>query len=377
MILAVDARAVYSPERRGTGKNLIDLYRHVAELRPAWRIVMFHQLPAPDEPFADLPNVTHRRIDIRGDRLNLWQQLRLPAAARGTRADVLHCPANTAPRFPRAPLAVTIHDLIPMTVEGASDAATKWSRNVGAAARKAGRVITPSEFSRQEIARTFGVSTDKITVSHWAPDAACREVTDAGRLNAVRETYGLPADRPYLFGFGGADPRKNTATIIDAWALMPAAIRSETALLLVGCQEPTLTRWRRKVFELGLTESCVLHGFAAEQDIPAILSGATALCYASRSEGFGLPVLDAFVCGTAVLTSNVTSLPEVAGDAAVLVNPADPREIAAALHRLLTEPTLRDELTGKGRQRVARFTWDACATRAVEAFEQTAGTTEH
>ncbi|NQU77000.1 MAG: glycosyltransferase family 4 protein [Planctomycetes bacterium] len=373
MKLALDARSIYRADRRGTGKNLIDLYHHLVEARPEWRVVMLHQGEAADDPFAGYPNVERRRIDIKGDRLNLWQQVRLPLAVRAVRADVLHCPANTAPRLPGAPMVVTIHDLIPLDERFATPASRKWGRNVSAAAKKADRILTPTQFSRELIARTFGVSADKITVNHWAPDSGCREEADTGELNRVRANYGLQAGRRYVLGFGGADPRKNTDALIAAWSKLPAGLRNDYVLLIVGVQEPALEKFRRQAEGAGLNGSCLLHGFAREADIPALLSGAEVLCYASRSEGFGLPILDAFACGTAVLTSNVTSMPEVAGNAAVLVDPEDILAIAGGLVRLLTDEALRAELVNLGRKRVKEFTWADCAERAACVFEEAAG----
>ena len=369
MKLALDARNIYRRQRRGTGKNLIDLYRHLAELRPQWRLVMFHRNGSPDDPFEDVPNVEHRRVDIKGDRLNLWQQVRLPLAVRAAGADVLHCPANTASRLPGAAMVVTIHDLIPLDARFATPATPAWRRNVAAAARTAKRIITPSEFCRRQITEIFGVPADKITVNPWAADAGCRKVTDPGELSRVRAEFGLHADRPYAMGFAGADQRKNTPGILGAWAKLPAKLRDACMLLLVGGQEPTLTAFRRQAEDLGLAGHCLLHGFARERDMPALISGATFLCYPSRSEGFGLPILDAFACDTPVLTGRVTSLPEVAGDAAVLVDPEDQRSIAAGVAQLLSDDAARAELVARGRERVKQFTWQACARRAADALE--------
>jgi glycosyltransferase involved in cell wall biosynthesis len=370
MIIALDARTAYAPARRGIGKSLIDLYRGVAAMRPEWRFVMFRQVDGPDDPFAGLANVEHRRIDIPGDRFGLWQQVRLPLAARKAGATLLHCPANTAPRWPLVPMVVTIHDLIPLEPEFMTRESQKWGRNVAAAARKARRIMTPSEYSKRQIIKIFGIEADKILVNPWAPDAACRRVTDAAELERVRRQYGLTLDRPYVFGFGAPDPRKNTRRILRAWARLPERLRAAHALLLVGMTEPALAEFRKDVKDLGLEGSCILCGFAAEQDIPALLSGAAALCYPSLSEGFGLPVLDAFACQTAVLTSNVTSLPEVAGDAAILVDPYREDSITRGMEEILADEATRRELVRRGCQRLSLFGWETCVERACRTFEE-------
>jgi len=373
MKLALDACTIFRPQRRGTGKNLIDLYRHLACLRGDWRIVMFHRGDGADNPFADLANIEPRRIDIRGDRWGLWQQLRLPLAAWRCRADVLHCPANTAPKWSRVPRVVTIHDLIPTDRRFCPDGSPRWAANVAAAARKAAAILTPSGFTAEQITRRFGVSADKVTVNFWAPDSTCRKVDDAEALVDVRRRYGLATGDRYVLAFGGADPRKNTVGILAAWAAMPRKLRNDHRLLVIGVQSTAMAALQSAAASLDIADTCRLGGFADEADMPALISGAEVLCYASLSEGFGLPILDAFICETAVLTGDVTSLPEVAGDAAWLVDPADPGSIADGLAALLSDEARRADLIARGRERVKRFTWDATARRAAEVFQRVAG----
>ncbi len=372
MRIGVDMRAVYQPRRWGTGKNLLDLYTTLARQRPGWQFVMFHRGQGPDDPFAELANVENRCVEIRGDRWNLWQHVRLPLAARKAGVDILHCPASIAPRRPMSPTVVTIHDLIPLDERFAAPGADRWIRAVKRAAHKALRVVTPSSFTRENLINRLGVASDKVVVNYWAPDRGCRRVTDADELARVRGRYGL-GDRPYVFGFGAADPRKNTRGALAAWAKLPAALRASHQLLLVGIADSAMPALTEQVMSLGISDEVVLAGFADEADIPALLSGAAVLCYPSLSEGFGLPVLDAFVCGAAVLTSDATSLPEVAGDAAVLVDSESPGAIADGLTRLLSDDALRADLAARGEKRVQTFTWDGCAQKIGQVFEDACG----
>ena len=367
MRIGVDMRSVYQRRRRGTGKNLLDLYTTMAERRPDWQFVMFHRGQG-DDPFVDAENITARCIDMPGDRFNFWQRIRLPLAVRAEKIDVLHCPACTAPRRPMAPMALTIHDLIPLDSRFPSTVSKAWWRNVKRAIRRARRIITPSHFTRQNLVNRLHVPSDKVVVNQWAPDRACAQVTDARELQQTRERYGLAGKCPYLFGFGASDPRKNTRGLLEAWAKLPESMRAEHRLLLVGIDQAALTEFGELKSSLGLGDSCVLAGFAAEQDIPALLSGATALCYPSLSEGFGLPILDAFTCRTPVLVADATSLPEVAGDAAVLVDPSSAESIAEGLKRLIDDESLRARLVERGSRRVEAFTWEACADRAASAI---------
>ncbi len=374
IFVAVDGRQVYRAQRRGTGKNLIDLYGQLAQLRPNWCFVLFHQFDVSVDPLAGFPQLQHRQIDIKGgDRFNLWEQFLLPLAAWTSGATVLHCPANTGPSRPLTPLVLTVHDLIPLEIAPNAPTSRLWMRRVSAAVRKARHIITPSNYSKRLLIEHFGVSSEKITVNPWAPDRKLCRLTDVNELNRVRRKYGLRSNEPYIFAFGAEDPRKNTRLLIEAYAGIVPALRKEHRLLLVGIQEQALLEFRAIADQFGVAGQVVLHGFADEADIPALLSGATVLCFPSRSEGFGLPILDAFVCRTAVLTSNRTSLPEVAGDAAILVNPDSKEAIGDGLETLLSDESLRQKLVARGSERVRQFSWERVAETVAGVFEQVAG----
>ncbi len=324
MRVVVDARQVYRPQRRGIGKTLIHLYRTLAARRPGWRFLLVHQAALPVPELAGLPNVRPRAIDFPGlNRFDLWERVALPAAAMVARADLIHAPANTGPPFTFAPVVVNIHDLIPYEMAPRDPSARAWLRRVTRVARAARHVLTGSEYSKQRITDVLGVSPTKVTVNPWAPDPNARRIDDPAVLDRVRLRYGLRAGEPYLFGFGADDPRKNTRRVIEAYARLPIVVRDAFRLLLVGIQGSALDEFRRQADGLRLGDRVVLQGYCDEADLPPLLSGAAALCFPSRSEGFGLPVLDAFVCETPVLAGNLTSLPEVAGDAALLVDPED------------------------------------------------------
>ena len=369
MRVVVDARTVYGPIRRGTGKNLVDLYRTMARLRPDWDFYMVHRGGAVDDPFADCPNVSAEAVDMKGDRWNLWEQVRLPLAAVARRASVLHSPANTAPAVPMVPLVMTVHDLIPLE-GGDTEAARAWKANVAAAAQKARRIITPSSFTRTLISERFNVPLDRIVVNHWAPDNGCRRVTDPREIARVRRSYGLGEQERYVFAFGASDARKNTRRVIEAWAGLPSSLRAGLALVVVGLQGSALEDARKQAAALAPEGGWHLFGFAPEADVPALLTAATLLCYPSLSEGFGLPVLDAFICGTPVLTSNTTSLPEVAADAAMLVDPADAAAIRDGIARVAGDASLQQALRTRGYERLQDFSWERCARTAAAALEE-------
>jgi glycosyltransferase involved in cell wall biosynthesis len=368
-LISVDARTLYQPTRRGIGKTLLELYRHLAAVRPEWRFIMFHQLDVSDDPFSGIPNITHKKIDIYGDRFDFWQQIRLPLAARRAGVDLLHCPANTAPRYPLVPMVVTIHDLIPME-SSVSRIGRKWANSVNGAIHRAVRIITPSEYTKRKIVERFGDWTDKIRVSPWAPVTVSCKVKDIQELSRVRAKYGLPAAGEYVLGFGAAEPRKNTRRILLAWKALPEKLQKEVRLILLGIDKTAMVEFQAIIDELEISQSVILQGFADETDLPALLSGATVICYPSLSEGFGLPILEGFAAETAMLSGDMTSLPEVAGDAALLVHAEEVSAITEGLTKLLENEQYRADLVRKGRDRLRFFTWQACAERLAALFEE-------
>jgi glycosyltransferase involved in cell wall biosynthesis len=370
--IAVDARTVYSPYRRGTGKNLLDLYRTLARLRPNWNFAMIHQVEGNDDPFEGVCNIRSVRVDMRGDRWNLWQDICLPWTVHRIGASVLHCPANTAPWLSPKPVVLTLHDLIPLELEPRTRKSLVWERRVHHSAKIAARIITPSEYSRKVIIDRLKIREDKIIVNNWAPDLGCRRTCSNDEISSVRAKYAIPPEHPYVLSFGASDPRKNTKRILEAWSMLDVHMRHSTRLVIVGLDPPALNLLKSTVEARIKDDSCLLHGFADEKDLPTLLGNALALCYPSLSEGFGLPLLDAFACGTPAITSCTTSLPEVAGEAAFLVNPEDPKSIASALAEVIRSSETRERLRAAGYERIKDFSWEKCGAAAAGVIEEAA-----
>jgi len=372
MHLCVDARSVYRDVRRGIGKNLVDLYSFIADARADWQITMLHRGESAGNPLAGYDNIYPKVIDIKGGWLGLWGNLRLPFELLKSGANLFHAPANIGPFHPCQPMVSTIHDLIPLDPQLITPESEKWGERVRRTARVSKKIITPSVFSKRQIVDFCKVPDDKVVVNYWAPDHKIHRVVDSNILGSIRSKYNLAPDKKYVFGFGAEDSRKNTERVLIAWSQLPQSVRSECQLLLVGIQNKAREKFQQFADHLQLDDSVRLYGFADEEDIAPLLSGASVLVFPSLSEGFGLPILDAFVCGSAVLTSNVTSLPEVAGDAALLVDPTSVGAIADGLRQLLTDESLHRQLVEGGTERVKQFTWDACAQRVISVFEEVA-----
>jgi glycosyltransferase involved in cell wall biosynthesis len=232
---------------------------------------------------------------------------------------------------------------------------------------RADAILAISEHTRRDLVERMGASPDRVVVTPLAADPALARVTDAGRLDEVRRRYGLP-ERFVLF-VGTLEPRKNIARLVEAYATLPERLQREAGLVMAGGRGWLSDTMQDEVARRGLGDRVRFIGYVRPEDMAALYSLATVFAYPSLYEGFGLPVLEAMVCGAPVLTSNVSSLPEVAGDAALLVSPTDVAEIADGLAQVLEDEGLAAKLSARGLEWAPRFSWDRCARETLAVYE--------
>ncbi|MFN8513118.1 MAG: glycosyltransferase family 1 protein [Thermomicrobiales bacterium] len=295
-----------------------------------------------------------------------WEQGIGPAAALRERLDLLHGPVNVLPLAAPCRGVITIHDLAFLAHPEAFNAAKRRYLTVMTAlsARRSARVIAVSHFTRLEVIRRLGIAPSKVAVVHNAADPtfAPRPADEIARFRAAHD---LPAR--FILSVGTLEPRKNLTGLLDAFAKLAAD--TDADLVIVGGQGWLYDDALARVAALGLAGRVRFAGHVPDGDLPLWYNAAAAFVYPSLYEGFGLPPLEALACGTPTITSAAASLPEVVGEAAILVEPRDPDAIAAALRQVLTDPSLRARLSAAGPPRAATFTWarTAAATRAVYA----------
>jgi len=268
-------------------------------------------------------------------------------------------------------LVVTVHDLgFRRFPETAPHGTRWWLARIDRTLARATRIITVSESTRQDLSELYDVEPGRISVIPLGVDRARFRPVDRDATDPVRSRFGL--DGPYLLYLGGIEPRKNLPNVLAAFARLGPGLRlviagsgvewnPEGAVLLQEALDSLPPEARRRV---------VRTGYVSEGDKVALLSGAEALVYPSLYEGFGLPVLEAMACGTPVVTSDRSSLPEVAGGGALFVDPGDPGAIAAAVERVLSDGQLRKQLKETGMERAAGFTWEETARRTAEVLRQ-------
>lgn len=311
-------------------------------------------IPAPVSPFA------------------LRQQWTLPRLLRGLRPRALyHSTYYLMPYRPSLPTVLTVYDLIPLLFpETVSWRARLFFRvATGLALRAADHVIAISRASRRDLLTHFPIHPTRVTAIPLAVEPRFHP-RPPEEVQGLCARYGLPED--YLLYLGINKPHKNLVRLIRAYARL-AGIRSAAGLatpplVIAGAWDPRYPEPRQEVHARGLEDTVRFLGPVADADLPALYTGCTAFVFPSLYEGFGLPVLEAMACGAAVICSDRSSLPEVAGDAALLVDPTREEALTAAMDRVLREPGLAEALRARGRMRARSFTWERTAQETLAVY---------
>jgi glycosyltransferase involved in cell wall biosynthesis len=335
----MNMRSIVGRDLTGVQRYGLEIYKRLDNLIP---------LDAPEE-FKD------------GIKGHVWDQLTLPIRVRG----LLWSPANLGPILVKDQV-LTIHDMSPFDhPEWFDSKYLKLNRSIQPLlVQTVKHIITVSEYSKARIIANFGIEKDKISVTHLAADKKFYPLDEASRGKTISK-FSWP--ERYILCVGSLENRKNLKNLFYAWSNW--GNRPKDIKLLVGGGEG-------KVFSsIGfndLPEGIVLLGRVPDDILPSLYRCATAFVYPSLYEGFGLPVLEAMSSGVPVLSSNTTSIPEIAGDSAILVNPYKPQEIVKSLQNIIESKDLRDDLIGKGLARTKMFSWDITAEKTRTILEEKA-----
>ena len=298
---------------------------------------------------------------------SIGEQIAIPLALVRERAHLLHEPHYVVPPATRCHTVVTIHDCIhlmfPQYLPGRL--AHVYARvSMWSAVHRSDRILTVSEASKRDILRFFHVDPHKVEVIYNAIDERFLAPPDAERMDQVRQRYQL--DHPLLLYVGNIKPHKNLERLIDAFGRARAGGLDDLRLLIIGDEISKYPGLRQAVHRHRLDKYVRFLGFQPYDTLAAFYRLARAFVFPSLYEGFGLPPLEAMACGTPVITSNVSSLPEIAGGAAVLIDPYEPASIAQGITRAVTDEALRVQLIERGLQRAREFSW----TQSVAAIHR-------
>ena len=361
MLIGIDASRAARAEHTGTETYSLHLIRAMLSAASQHRFRLYADRALPRE--LDTLNAEPRVMPFP----RLWTHARLAAEMLTRPPEALFVPAHVVPLIhPRT--VVTIHDLgylyfpqaHPAQARMYLDLSTRWSVRVAA------HIIADSQATKADLVRRTAAPPDKITVAYPGRDESLGRVSDPATIESVKHRHGIGGE--YLLYIGTLHPRKNLVRLIQAYSnLKPPT--SNLKLVLAGGQGWLYDEILAEAMRLGLQDRVLFPGRIADEDKAALLSGATALVFPSLYEGFGLPVVEAMQCGTPVICSNTSSLPEVAGDAALLVDPLDVDGLTRAMLRLLAEADLRRTLVERGYAQAQKFSWQACAATVLSVIE--------
>lgn len=308
------------------------------------------------------PNLTYEQGKSGHFRRLIWTQWQLPQICDRLQADLLFSPVPELPlgRSSRnRPTVVMVHDVIPLRFPSRTSPLTYYFRHyVPFVLQQASHILCNSQATAQDIHQFYGIPAAKITPILLAHDA--------GHFRPVPP---IRSDRPYFFYVGRHDPYKNLDRLIAAFAALPRSLDCE--LWIAGAADPRYTpQLQAQVQALGLGDRVKFLDYVSYADLPQLLSGALAMVYPSLWEGFGFPVLEAMACGTAVISSRLSSLPEVAGDAAILIDPYSLAELTAAMQQVATDPTTQMQLRQSSLDRAQQFSWQQTGQATTAVLQQ-------
>ncbi len=367
-------------ERSGIGRYARSLVSALGALHKPHRYTLFSRA----RPNADLPLPGGDAFRLRalplGERIltPLWQRARLPLPADlfTGRADLWHGLDGTLPPLLHGAAIVTIADLAFLTQPDCLEPARADAqrRAVPQAARRADAIITFSEHVRRDLIERLSIPAERAHVISPGAPAAFQHITDSMLLSATRYKFGLQP--PFILTVGTLEPRKNLTRLVQAFDKIRRDRTGPRMLAIAG-----QNGWRyEEVYEivnrLGLKNEVRFLGHVTDLELVLLYSMADVVALPSLYEGFGFALLEAMACGAPVVCSNAGALPEVAGDAALLVNPTDTDALGTMLARVLRNPRLRALLSKKGQARAATFTWEACAQGHLKLYEETAARRE-
>jgi glycosyltransferase involved in cell wall biosynthesis len=366
--------AITSGRGTGIGRYTRELVAALMRLNTSDRITLFsNERPNADCDFPAAPNLRTRVLPI-GTRSAtiLWQRARvpLPLEVFTGRADVLHGPNYTLPPSVGMKRIVTVHDLSFLIHPECAvpSLATYLSKAVPRAVKSADRVIADSQRTADDLVERLGTPREKIAVIHLGVDAAFSPVSDPKRLAALDAR--LELQHPLVLTVGTIEPRKNYPALIAAFARVRSQPGGPRMLAISGRKGWLYDETFTAIEKYGVADAVRFLDYIPDDELPTLYSTADVFAMPSRYEGFGLPVIEAMACGTPVVCSDGGSLPEAAGDAALLVPVGDEEALADGLVRALTDAELRETLERRGLQRVATFTWERAAQQVLGVYEE-------
>jgi len=378
MKIGIEGQRLFRKKKHGMDMVALELIRNLQRIDHENEYFLFIKPDIDDSVLSETSNF--RIIKVKNSFYPLWEQVALPRAAKETGCQILHCTSNTAPVNTKIPLVVTLHDIIYMEssylriMKGSGSLYQKFGNAyrrivVPEIVKKSRKIITVSHFEKDRIGEFFGIGSDpRLTTVYNGVSEYFNPVTDQHELQRVKEKYHLP-DR-FFFFLGNTDPKKNTKGTLKAYSDFIKLTGSNINLVMLDYDQIELEKLLTDINDISLINRIILTGYVINTDLPSIYALCEVFLYPSLRESFGIPMLEAMACKIPVITSNTSSMPEIAGDAAFIINPFQPEEITSAMIKLTSNKVLKEEMTQKGILQAAKFSWKSMAENVLEIYHE-------
>ena len=378
MKIGIEGQRLFRTKKHGMDIVALELIRNLQEIDHENEYYIFVKK---DEDVSALKETSNFKIiTLDGGSYPVWEQFILPRAAKKYGCQVLHCTSNTAPLHCDIPLVTTLHDIIYLEssyLKILTGSATNYQKFgnvyrkliVPRIVKNSQKIITVSNFEKNRIADFFGMKgDDRLTAVYNGVSAHFKPVSDTSELKRVKEKYSLPDQ--FFFFLGNTDPKKNTKGTLKAFSDFLKQTKSDYKLVMLDYDRAELEKLLDEIGDKQLINKIVLTGYVTNTDLPAIYSQSAIFLYPSLRESFGIPMLEAMACGVPVITSNTSSMPEVSGDAAHIVNPYHPEEITEGMIKILSEKEYSENLCQKGIERSKFFSWKNMAEQVLVLYNE-------
>jgi glycosyltransferase involved in cell wall biosynthesis len=377
MKIGIEGQRLFRKKKHGMDMVALELIKNLQIIDKENEYFIFVK---PDEDSSVLQETSNFNIiELNGGSYPTWEQIALPKAAKQYGCDILHCTSNTAPFFTDIPLITILHDIIYMEssylkiLKSSASTYQKFGNIyrklvVPRVVKKSKKVITVSHFEKNRIGEFFGIKGDnKLDAIYNGVSEHFKPVTNKEELNRVKEKYNLPDQ--YFFFLGNTDPKKNTKGTLKAFSDFLKQSGSDYKLVMLDYDKTELNKLLVEINDTSLINNIVLTGYVINSDLPAIYAQCDVFLYPSLRESFGIPMLEAMSCNVPVITSNTSSMPEVSGDAAHIVDPFKSEEITEGIIKILNDDVYRKLLCEKGLERSKQFSWNNMAKEYLKQYE--------
>lgn len=377
MKIGIEGQRLFRKKKHGMDVVALELINNLQEIDKKNEYVLFIKPDIDDQCIKETENF--KIVKLKGRSFPIWEQYSLPKAARKEGCEILHCTSNTAPLKTKIPLVVTLHDIIYLEHISLLTKAGTWYQKFGNMYRRyvvprivksSARIITVSKFEKNRIRNFFKLpeSDNRLVAIYNGVGEHFKPVTDKVELKRIKEKYNLPDE--FFFFFGNTDPKKNTKGVLEAFSKFISKSDRKIPLIMLDYDKNELNSILSDIGDKDLINHIQLTGYIVNTDLPVIYQLCTIFLYPSLRESFGIPMLEAMGCGTPVITSNTSSMPEVSGNAALIIDPHKPEEITEGIFKLLNDKKLCNELREKGFEQVKKFSWRTMAENVLKLYEE-------